>query len=180
MIHRTRYQKSLWRLSLDSQVLFIHYMCFEFSPLYLNLCFIWNSFLYFFNKVELIYRNFFFFLILRPHLQHMHSQARGWIGAAAVTYSSQRCQILNPLSKARDWTCILMDTSWVCNLLSHSGNSQIKFSETFMYRFSREPKFSFLWDKCPGVQLLGHMATACSVFQSGYTISYFHPSVRMI
>ena len=134
----------------------------------------------FFNKVELIYRKFFFKYILRPHLQHMHSQARGWIGAAAVTYSSQRCQILNPLSEARDWTCILMDTSWVCNLLSHSGNSQIKFLETFMYRFSREPKFSFLWDKCPGVQLLGHMATACSVFQSGYTISYFHPSVRMI
>ena len=29
----------------------------------------------------------------------------------------------NPLSKARDWTCILMDTSGVFNSLSFSGNS---------------------------------------------------------
>lgn len=26
-----------------------------------------------------------------------------------------------------------------------------------------EPNFSFLWDKCPGVQLLGHMVSACLV-----------------
>ena len=28
--------------------------------------------------------------------------------------SSCQCQILNPLSEARDWTRILMDISWVC------------------------------------------------------------------
>ena len=38
-------------------------------------------------------------------------------------HSSQQCQILNPLSKIRDWTHILMDTSQVCNPLSRSGNS---------------------------------------------------------
>ena len=27
------------------------------------------------------------------------------------------------LSEARDWTCVLMDTSWVLNLPTHSGNS---------------------------------------------------------
>ena len=37
-------------------------------------------------------------------------------------HSSQQCRILNPLSEARDGTHILMDTSWVLNLLSHSGN----------------------------------------------------------
>ena len=38
-------------------------------------------------------------------------------------YSSQQCQLLNPLSKARDWTYTFMDTSWVYNLLSHNRNS---------------------------------------------------------
>ena len=37
--------------------------------------------------------------------------------------SPQQCQILNPLSEARDRTCISMDTSQACFLLSHSGNS---------------------------------------------------------
>ena len=50
------------------------------------------------------------------------SQTRGWIGTAVLTdlshicdlhYSSKKCQILNPLSEARDWTCILTDTGWV-------------------------------------------------------------------
>ena len=29
-------------------------------------------------------------------------------------YSSGQCWILNPLGEARDQTCTLMDTSWVC------------------------------------------------------------------
>ena len=58
------------------------------------------------------------------------SQARGWIRAAAAAYatvkaiqdashicdlhhSSEQCQILNPLSKVRDWTHILMVISQV-------------------------------------------------------------------
>ena len=39
-------------------------------------------------------------------------------------HSSRLQQILNPLIKARDWTLVLMDTSWVCNLLSHNGKSR--------------------------------------------------------
>ena len=38
-------------------------------------------------------------------------------------HRSKQCWILNPLSKARDQTCILMDTSQVQNLLSHNGDS---------------------------------------------------------
>ena len=30
-------------------------------------------------------------------------------------HSVQQCWIFNPLSDARDWTCILTDTSWVLN-----------------------------------------------------------------
>ena len=40
-------------------------------------------------------------------------------------HSSQQCQILNPMSKARNRTHVLRDTSWVLNLLSHNGNSAL-------------------------------------------------------
>ena len=48
-------------------------------------------------------------------------------------HRSQQCQILNPLSKVRDRTHILMDTSQVHNPLSHTGNS---YSKEFMYIYS--------------------------------------------
>ena len=88
----------------------------------------------------------FVFCFLGPQLQHMEVP-RLWVKlelqllayTTAMTtwdpsctcdlhHSSRQCQILNPLSKARDWTHILMDTSqvgWL--LLSHSGNSEIFF-----------------------------------------------------
>ena len=42
-------------------------------------------------------------------------------------HSSQQCQILNPLSEARDRTYILMDTSQVLNVLGCNGNSNSLF-----------------------------------------------------
>ena len=42
-------------------------------------------------------------------------------------HSSQQCRILNPLREARDWTSILMDSSQVHKLVSHSGNSHVCF-----------------------------------------------------
>ena len=49
-----------------------------------------------------------------------HSNA----GSHDLHHSSVQCRILNPLSKARDQTRILMDTSQALNSLSHNRNSQ--------------------------------------------------------
>ena len=43
--------------------------------------------------------------------------------ALATLDLSRSCNIYsNPLSEAKDQTCILMDTSWILNQLSHNGN----------------------------------------------------------
>ena len=66
---------------------------------------------------------FFFLLFRAAPMAHGGSQARGLIGATATRdpshifglyHSSLQCRILNPVSEARDWTHILMDTSQVC------------------------------------------------------------------
>ena len=41
--------------------------------------------------------------------------------------SLQQCRIFNPPNEARDQTHILLDTSWILNLLSHNGNSNRLF-----------------------------------------------------
>ena len=38
-----------------------------------------------------------------------------------LPHSSEQCQILNPLSKARDWTLVLLATSWICYLWAMMG-----------------------------------------------------------
>ena len=40
-----------------------------------------------------------------------------------LCHSLRHCQILNPLSEARNQIHILLDTGWVLNSLSHNGNS---------------------------------------------------------
>ena len=82
---------------------------------------------------------FFFFLFRAELMAYGSSQARCQIGATAaglchshapselncnLCHSSRQCQILNPLSEARDQTFILMDTSQVLNPLSHNRNSR--------------------------------------------------------
>ena len=55
-----------------------------------------------------------------PDLSHIcHLHHRSW-----------HCQILNPLSEARDWTCILTSTSWVHYHWATMGNLQMY---TFVY-----------------------------------------------
>ena len=89
------------------------------------------------------YLMYFFLSFLRLHLWHMEVPRLGvelelqllaYTTATATPdpshignlhCSSQQCQILNPMSKARDLTCILVDTSQVLNPLSHNGNSPI-------------------------------------------------------
>ena len=94
---------------------------------------------------------FFFFSFFHAHGIWMFpgSQARSQIRAAVPAYataiatwdpnyicdlhcSSWQHQILNALSEARDWTCILMDTSRVLNLLSHNKKSEYRISFTFL------------------------------------------------
>ena len=73
----------------------------------------------------------FIYLFIGPHLQHMEVPRLGvkselqlpayttatatWDPSriCSLHHSSWQCWILNPLSGARNWTLILMDTSWV-------------------------------------------------------------------
>ena len=88
--------------------------------------------------IQLIWFKICFFLWLVP-VAYGISQARDQIGAAAVAYTTvkatpdlscicdlcrslQQCQILDPLSVARDWTPS-QGQCWVLNLLSHNGKS---------------------------------------------------------
>ena len=79
----------------------------------------------------------FFFLFRVAHAAYGSSQARVESELQLLAYITQdpsctcdlhhswgQCQILNPLSKTTNKTHTLMDTSWVLNPLSHSGNSK--------------------------------------------------------
>ena len=50
-------------------------------------------------------------------------------------HSLQQCRILNPLSKARDLTLILMDTSQVLKPLSYNRNVPVTFNFPAMSRY---------------------------------------------
>ena len=84
---------------------------------------------------------FLFLFFLGLHLQHMKVYRLGVkselhllayatatatpdpSGVCNLHCSSQQHPIFNPLSKARDRTRILMDTSWVLNPLSYNGET---------------------------------------------------------
>ena len=70
---------------------------------------------------------FISFLFMAKHAGYGSSWAKGQIRAAAVGLrpSPRQGQILKLLSETGDQTRILRDTSWVLNLLSHSGNSKV-------------------------------------------------------
>ena len=90
-------------------------------------------------------RYFFLSFFKEPHLQHMEipglgvqselqlqSYARTTVmldlkHICDLYHSLQQSQILHPLSKARDWTHILTDTSWVLTHWATTGTLKIQF-----------------------------------------------------
>ena len=84
----------------------------------------------------------FFFCFLGPHPRHMEVPRLGveselqlpaYTTATATPDPSSICDlclslqshwILNSLSEARNWTCIVIDSSQVCYQLSHNSNSK--------------------------------------------------------
>ena len=129
--------------------LFLHLMCFvclgDFVCLFVFVC--------------------LFCCFLGLHLQHMEVPRLGVklelqlppTATAApdpscicnLHYSSWQCRILNPLSEARDQTCILRVTSWVCNLLSYNGNSHLICFNPLHSLFYLTFKFFYLWPAEP-------------------------------
>ena len=87
--------------------------------------------------------SFFFFFLGPCPMAYGSSQVRGHIGAAAASLHhshsnarsepslQQHHQILTPLSGARDWTCILIDTSWVLYQWTVTGAPQRDFSGVY-------------------------------------------------
>ena len=113
-------KQSLETMQFDNFYLYIKF--FSYSNL---------IYLMYFDAAYLI-RPFIFVLLRAAPVAHRSSQARGQIRATAASlphshsntgskphlkvalhHSSWQHQIPNPLSKARDWTCILMDSSGV-------------------------------------------------------------------
>ena len=113
---------NLLQLPIGVLFLIVVTIFYLFSSFYFNHLALEFSYLFSFS--------FFLFSFLGPHLWHVEVPRLG-VGATAVglqhSYSNTASkphlwstlhlvarQILNPLGKARDWTHIFMDTSWVC------------------------------------------------------------------
>ena len=96
-----------------------------------------------FARAHVGWYQFFFLLTVTP-AAYGRSQASDRIKAAAEAYTTATAMadpsclcnlhhtlgqhwILNPLRKARDWTCILINTGLVLNPLSRNGNSRWQY-----------------------------------------------------
>ena len=116
-----------------------------------------------FQKIDFLFVCFLLFLGL--HLQHMEDPRLGvkskllLLACTTATatsdpshvwnlcHSSHQHQILNPLSEARDQTCVVKDISQVRNPLSHNGNSQKSHFEQRLEGW-REANEKKSWKTC--------------------------------
>ena len=145
--------------------------------------------------------NFFFFsfVFLGLHLLHMEvprlgvkseMQLPAYTTATAMPdpsclcdlyHSSWQCRILNPLSEAKDWTCVLMDTNWLCYRWAMMGTpnfcfliyNQMKVHTLYLVMLFIKTRFSTLkviiffpkWNR-PFILESGILTAICGV--SGY------------
>ena len=84
---------------------------------------------YFYQGVLLLFIHFLF--MVAPEA-YSSSQARvNWSFSCQPMPQPWQCQILNPLSKARDRTCTPWTLCWVLNSLSHNGHSKMFYEVPF-------------------------------------------------
>ena len=119
----------------------------------MELCSLLKSRIIYFIYLFIIY--LFILLFRATPMAHGSCQARDQIRATAAGlhhttatrdlrclsdphYSSQQRQIPNPLRKARDRICILMDTSWSCFRCAITGTPRIMYFKITNYDWSME------------------------------------------
>ena len=140
------------------RLLFSAYTCFWITGLINPQYYIQNYFQFIsdFSKKDvgtlvafyLIYLFIYFWFFRAAPVTYVSSQARGWNRAAAaglrttatakphlslvcdLHHSSRQHWILNPLSEARNWTCVLMDTSQVFSAESQQELLSAFFKKT--------------------------------------------------
>ena len=96
------------------------------------------------NTLDSFFFSFsFFFFFKGPHLWRMEAPRPGVkseLQLPAYTTALSYVGSLIPLSEARGQTCILVDTNWVGNLLSHSKNSL----DSFLFEAQEVPHLFFI------------------------------------
>ena len=120
------------------------------------------------RKSSVIQGNFLSFFLRAAPEAHRDSQARGWIGALAASqhHSSRQRQILHPLSKVRDRTGIVMDTSQVRQPLSHNRNSK--------GIFLKWPHIIFLGRiKSTSLAWISQVSMATNIYAAHLPVSHF-------
>ena len=126
-----------------------------------------------------IYLFFYLSCFLWPHLWHIKVPRLGFelelqlpacttatatqdpSGVCHLRHSSRQPQTLNPLSEARDQTCIHMGTSWVCHPLSHNGNA---YPVVLMLRYFKLQQIKFgAFRICVVLTPARHASVTCGI-----------------